>query len=280
MPSSPDPGRAERLADIYARAERLRRRRRARLSTGALLGSLAVFLVGLLMGTNLEIPQQLTSIGQPDPTTSTTELRPTTTTNPSLLADPGSDDPEPGTPPGEEAGPLSPPTTQPAQRPPASTTPADEHDPAPTTTTTLSSCRNSHDPTCGPLVYEPEPVNQPMTVEVTFSPQTPKPGERITFTVRVRDDGPASPGNCINQQTYGEPSEAVSFCTAACAAEAIKYGPWDPPPPENTSFQENFRHSYAEAGTYTATFSYNVGADCSFSPYRSTGEASITVPVG
>ena len=52
------------------------------------------------------------------------------------------------------------------------------------------------------------------------------------------------------------------------------------PPPENTRFQETFSHTYDEAGAYTATFAYNVGADCSFSPYRSTGEASITVPVG
>ena len=119
-----------------------------------------------------------------------------------------------------------------------------------------------------------------MSVELTFSPQHPRPGERVRFSVRVRDDGPASPGSCVNQQSYGESEEAAGHCTTACAPESLRFGPWDLPAPENTSFQESFRHSYAEAGTYTATFAYNVGEDCNFSPYRSSGEASVTVTVG
>lgn len=278
MPSSPDPTRAERLADIYARAERLRRRRRLRLGAGALLGSLAVFLVGLLVGSSLEVPHQLRTIGQPEvpSTTPTTEDRSTTTLPDRLAPDPG----EHGStiPPGQDDPIAAPPIDAQPSQPPVTSPPSTE---APTPdTTTPPACHNSHDPACGPLQYEPPPVNHPMAVDVTFSPQRPRPGEKVTFTVRVRDDGPADPGDCVNQQSYGEPGEAVSFCTASCAPEAIKYGPWDPPPPENTSFQESFRHSYAEAGTYTARFAYNVGSDCSFSPYRSTGEASITVPVG
>lgn len=278
MPSSPDPTRAERLADIYARAERLRRQRRTRLGAAGLLGSLAVFLVGLLVGSNLEVPHQLRTIGQPNvPSTTTTAEANSTTTFPARVADPdpgeqdsntASNPDDPLSAPRMEAEPLQPPVTS----PPSTEAPTPD-------ITTPPACRNSQDPACGPLRYEPSPVNLPMAVDVTFSPQRPRPGEEVTFTVRVRDDGPAGPGNCVNQQRYGEADEVVALCTASCMEEQ-KFGPWDPPPPENIRFQETFSHAYAEAGSYTATFAYNVGGDCTFSPYRSTGEVSITVPVG
>lgn len=276
MPSSPDPGRSQRLEDVYARAERLRRQRRARLGTGALLGSLAVFMVGLLVGSNLGVPQQLTTIGQPDPPSATTTTERQRTTTIDLPVEPPPEE-EGITPPDGEAG-VPPPTTNPP--PPPVTTP-------PTTVGTAPeppvpddlACQNSRNPACGPLRYEPPPVNEPMTVEVAFSPRNPEPGEEVTFTVRVSDDGPAKPGDCVNQQTYGEADEAVVFCTAACAPESLRYGTWDPPPPENSTFEETFRHTYEASGMYTATFAYNQGADCTFSPYRSQGEASVTVTV-
>lgn len=278
MPSSADPTRAERLADIYARAERLRRRRRIHLGAGALLGSLAVFLVGLLVGSSLEVPHQLRTIGQPDaPSTTATTGDHSTTTLSDPLAHPDHGDRGSNAPSGGE-GPVAVPPfeAQPVQPPATSATPTTEVPPA--DVAIAPACRNSVDPACGPLRYEPPPVNQPMVVDVTFAPQRPRPGDTVTFTVRVRDDGPASPGNCVNQQRYGEVDEAVSVCTASCGEER-RFGPWDPPPPENTRFQEPFSHTYAEAGTYTATFAYNVGDDCTFSPYRSTAEASITVEV-
>lgn len=279
MPSSPDPTRAERLADIYARAERLRRQRRIRLGAGAVLGSMAVFLVGLLVGSSLEVPHRLRTIGQPDvPSTTATTGGHSTTTLPDRLADPDHGDRGTNAPPGEEGPVAVPPPEAHTLQPPATSAPPTTE--APTTDVTVPpACRNSVDPACGPLRYEPPPVNHPMVVDVTFAPQRPRAGEPVTFTVRVRDDGPASPGNCVNQQRYGEVDEAVSVCTASCVEEP-RFGPWDPPPPENTRFQEKFSHTYAEAGAYTATFAYNVGDDCTFSPYRSSGEASITVEVG
>ncbi|HEV2810901.1 MAG TPA: hypothetical protein VGV93_10965 [Acidimicrobiales bacterium] len=279
MPSSLDPSRAERLADIYARADRLRRQRRTRLGAGALLGSLAVFLVGLLVGNSLEVPHQLRTIGQPDvPSTTATTEGHSTTTLPDRLADSDHGDRGSNTPPHDEGPVAVPPFEPPPVQPPATSAPPTTE--APTADVTVPpACRNSVDPACGPLRYEPPPVNHPMVVDVTFVPQRPKPGENVTFTVRVRDDGPASPGNCVNQQMYGEVDEVVGVCTASCV-EDQRFGPWDPPPPETTRFQETFSHTYAEAGTYTATFAYNVGGDCTFSPYRSGGEASITVEVG
>lgn len=276
MPSSPDPRRAQRLDDVYARAERLRRQRRARLGSGALLGSLAVFVVGLLVGSNLGLPQQLTTIGRPDPPPSTTTTERPAPTSTDLPVDPAPDA-DAVTPPDGEAG--VPPATNPLPPPPVTTTPTTVGTAPEPPVPDVLPCRNSRDPACGPLRYEPPPVNQPMTVEVAFSPRNPEPGEEVTFTVRVNDDGPATPMSCMNSQTYGEPNEAVGLCTASCVAPEPRHGPWDPPPPEDTSFQETFRHAYAEPGTFTATFAYNVGEDCTFSPYRSQGEASVTVTV-
>ncbi len=280
MPSSPDHIRSQRLADVYARAERLRRQRRARLGTGAaLLGSLAVFVVALLAGSTLEVPQEVSSTDQPAASSTTTSQRPSTTTTTGEF--PIESDQEEGatTPPDEEATVGFPPTTLSTRLPRTSTAVVNEPAPSPETPTAAPICRNSRDPACGPFYFDPPPFNEPMAVDVVFSPQNPEPGEEVTFTVRVSDDGPASPGSCINTQRYGEPDDLVSVCSASCVPTEPKYGPWDPPPPENANFEETFRHTYAEAGTYTATFSYNVGADCSFSPYRSSGEASVTVPV-
>ena len=278
MPSSPEPDRTQRLAEVYARAERLRRQRRARLGTGALLGSLAVFMVGLLVGSNLGIPQQLTTIGRPDaPSTTTTERPTTTTTTSGLPVEPGPEAPGSNTPPGGEAAAQPPaPDPQPS-RPPETTTPTTQ--PAPTTSTTVPSCRNSRDPACGPFRYDPVPVNEPMNVEVTFSPRSPEVGKVVTFTVRVDDDGPAAAGDdCINSQSFGD-EETTSACVEDCERPEPRHGPWDPPPPENAGFEETFRHTYTERGIYTATFSYNQGANCRENPYYSQGEASVTVTV-
>jgi hypothetical protein len=43
--------------------------------------------------------------------------------------------------------------------------------------------------------------------------------------------------------------------------------------------EETFRHVYSEAGEYAAFFGYNLGDDCDPSPYRSRGEARVTVSV-
>jgi hypothetical protein len=123
-----------------------------------------------------------------------------------------------------------------------------------------------------------------MSIEVTYEPTAPMAGHEVVFTVRVRDDGPLSAGSCTNSQDFGwYPSEQEArrgVCTAACAAPRQRYGPWDPPPPENDSITEAFRHTYGRSGSYTARFGYNIGENCNFSPYKSRGEAAVTVDVG
>lgn len=281
MPSNPDPRRADRLADVYARAERLRLRR-ARRVAGTAFGSIALLVTGVLVGANLDAGQLLRTVapaGTTAPSTSTTASPTTTsieanidddTTDTSALAPVEPDDgPDAGTDRAGGDGEGRERRTTTTAAPPPTTT----------STTTAPPCRNSRDPACGPLRYEPVPVNQAMTIEVTVKPANPEPGEEVTFTVKVSDDGPVSPASCVNTQRFGEDDESVPFCTAACAAEAAKYGPWDPPPPEDISFEETFRHTYDKGGTFTATFAYNAGADCSFSPYRSQGEGTVDITV-
>jgi hypothetical protein len=286
MPSKPDPQRSARLTDVYARAERLRRQRRSRWVGGAGVASAALFAIGILVGSNLDSSRLVTTIGPASVASSTTAgPRPETGDASAPAADPSAvsgapsgsgTEPDGATPRRDE--PDSPETAATTVSAPGTAAPVSTAPPA--TTTTVAPCRSSRDPACGPLRYEPEPANAPMSVEVRFRPERPRPGEEVTFTVRVGDDGPATAGSCINTQTFGEAGEDVSLCTASCAAPEPRYGSWEPPPPENVEFEETFTHTYGEAGTYTATFAYNQGSDCSFSPYRSTGEATVTVPVG
>ncbi len=283
-PLSPDRSRAERLADVYSRAERLQRQRRTRLSTGALVGSLAVFLIALMAGNGLDPPQEVRTSNQPAGL-STTPTEPPSTTTTSTVADlPSEAGPEKDLKrrPREEIAAVDPASTSVPTRPRStSTTAMSEPEPSPETSTTVLLCRNSHDPACGPFYFDPTPVNQPMVVEVTYSPENPQPGEQVTFTVRVRDDGPAGPGRqCGNFQSYGKGELASGVCSVSCVPLEPKYGPWDPPPPANTDFEDTFRYTYSKPGTYIASFSYNpLTDDCGMNPYHSQGRASVNVQV-
>ena len=288
------PGVEQRVGWTGALAGVVDRARRGRRSSqlGALVASLAVFAVGLLAGSTFEVRQEVTSVDRlqasttttspPPTTTSTSRRRPPPTTTPTTVQElpvaPDAGEDLTASPAGPAARAstgagtaarrrVSPDVVRTASRP---TSVASE--PA-------RSCRNSVDPACGPFHFDPPPVDEPMRVEVTVSPEEPEPDDEVTFTVRVEDDGPARPDDCVNTQTYGERDEEVGVCSADCPPSEPRYGHWDPPPPERTSFEEKFRHTYREAGTYTATFRYNEGADCSSSPYRSRGEASVTVTV-
>ncbi len=143
-------------------------------------------------------------------------------------------------------------------------------------TPTTAVCRNSYDQACGPFRWDPQPANRPMDVEVSSSPQEAKVGQEVAFTVRVRDDGPVYAGSCGNGQSYGDGTHSTR-CSFACAGP-LKYGPWDPPPPKNSSFTETFRHTYEGPGAFTAEFEYN-GGDCTFSPFSSQGRAMVQVTV-
>lgn len=263
MPSTAERTRAERLADVYGRAGRIRRRRRLTRG-GAFVGSLAL-VAGFVAAAGPGGDRQVDVVAGPDRSTATgdTAESPTATHPPTAATT-------------LQADPSAPATSTTLAPPPTAAGPAVD---APATgPPTTAVCRNSYDPVCGPFRYDPEPVNRPMTVAATASPTSPSPGEEVVFTVTVSDDGPISPNDCINTQQYGDGSP-FSICTAACPPQPQRFGPWDPPPPEPRTVTEQFRRDYEAPGVYTAEFTYNAGADCTFSPYRSTASGTVTITV-
>lgn len=146
--------------------------------------------------------------------------------------------------------------------------------PFPTTTTLV--CRNSADPACGPLYYDPPITNEPATMEVTVEPAAPKPGQRVTFTPHVTDpDSVIISGTfCPSWVNFGEGNS--TGCQASCAARPPQFGPWTPPPARPSEARFTLGHTYKKSGTYTAHFTVTAGG-CSPRPSEAT--ASVTVHV-
>ena len=149
--------------------------------------------------------------------------------------------------------------------------------------TAVVTCRNSADPACGPFRFDPQPgADLPMTVQAVAGPTSPVAGQEVVFQVTLADPDGVTPGSSLFH--FGD-----SGTGASSFAECKKYGPWDPPardPARATEIQE-VRHTYAEAGTYTATFSFEAGPfGCVDSvtgrgdrPYASGGIGTVTVVV-
>ena len=154
--------------------------------------------------------------------------------------------------------------------------------PAPTTaphgTTTTLVCRNSTNPACGPFRWDPPPgPNSPLTVQVTYSPSSPKAGETVTFHVVVDDPDAKINRVCNYNAVYGDGSvQPGCGSSALCAAV---YGPWTPPARVADHYGTDFQHTYATAGTYTASFSFQSTSFCYPDPYGSQGSGSATVTV-
>src|SRR5579872_131983 len=131
------------LSVVRERAGAHRRRRRMLVAT---IGSLAVVLLAALSLAFASVeghPQRLHSVGQPpsgtEPTTVVTDVTSTTQAPVTTV--------------------VVPPTVA---APPA-------------VTTTSLVCRDSLDPACGPFRWDPQPLaNEPLTVQVTFSPAQPR----------------------------------------------------------------------------------------------------------
>jgi hypothetical protein len=159
-----------------------------------------------------------------------------------------------------------------------STTVAAAHQAHPTTTSSLY-CRNSTDPGCGPFRWDPEPgPNQPLTIQVTFSPSQPVAGQPVTFHITASD-----PDAYISHHGV-DFGDAMTAMLAPAAYWTPHYGPWTPPAPhpDRKTFDE--QHVYSAPGTYTMTaraWSANDIPGGTFGPYDSGGEAwTVQVVVG
>ena len=187
-----------------------------------------------------------------------------------------------------QAAPSTVPTTTPA--PPVATTvfhasagTAIKPRVTPASPPPVVTCRNSTDPACGPFRFDPQPaVDVAMTVQAVVEPASPVAGQELVFRLTLVDPDGGTPGSSIfdfGDSAIGESSFAM----------CDKYGPWDPPAgdaPTATEVQE-VRHTYASAGTYTATFSFEAGPfECvdavtgrGDTPYASPGSATVVVVV-
>jgi hypothetical protein len=179
----------------------------------------------------------------------------------------------------EEAEPSPSPSEEPS---PTSSEAPEESNTEPSPEATLE-CRNSTNPDCGPFYWDPPPgENKPLTVDVQVNPQRPQAGEKVIFTIFVRDRDAKIDRQCISHRDFGDGSppegcEMTGFCPTM-------YGPWDTPPKGPDEWEFTLDHVYEEAGEYTATFRFISagGPDpgCPHPhPYASSGEGSVTFVV-
>jgi hypothetical protein len=268
----PRPNRSQEqlLSLVYEKAHS--RGRTKRLQTG-LTVAVAVVLIGGLTGIlsrdNSGDSSQVRAVGGA-PGSSASFVEATVTTV--LGAAPPTVVPELPLAPGATAPEVVPPSLPP--EPPID--PAEEPSPATPDPVATSTCRDSYEPTCGPLSWDPPPAaNQPLTVSVTATPAAPKPGEAVTFRVVVSDPDSMIIGECPTIQTYGDGSLSQGCSLAACRG---KFGPWTPVArPGHTEL--TYEHVYSSAGTYTARFGFTSEFCGGSEPYRSQGDGALAVVI-
>ena len=268
--TGPVPNRTEEelLALVRQKADAVstQRRRQLGLATGVLLVLGLTATVVTRGGAGPET-QLETVAGDP---TSSTFASPSTTTATSILIPPA---------------PSSTTTTEVRSTSttgrPRATTPTTARAAAPATTvpatTTSLACRNSWDPACGPLRWDPNPgPNKPLTVAVTVSPPSPKAGDTVTFRVTVDDpDGDQLLSRDLGTVDYGDGTPVTGVSGHRDCLQL--YGPHTPPDPVLVHEEITFQHVYATPGTYTATFTYRSLGDCARGPSEGIGSATVTV---
>jgi hypothetical protein len=170
------------------------------------------------------------------------------TTNPPAPAPPSKPLDEIGSPPGSKPEPAS----------------HNVRPPAPT-----SRCRNSVAEACGRFFWSPAAAkDSPLRIDAEINPATVAAGEEVTYTVTAKD-GDATIVGIVAR--FGDGTDKGPTLIA-CAAPH-RYGPWTPPARQAGKKTVTFRHVYAKAGSYKASFTARSGA-CG-SPYGGT----LTLPV-
>lgn len=210
----------------------------------AAVALLTVAAIGFLDGGD---DQRATGVEADRPTPTTTEARArrttTTTADLDVLGDVTEREPGSTT---TTAAPGPAPTPAPALPTPPPTTAPAPPPAAPTTTT----CRNSTDPACGPLVWDPAPGPYEVEVEEVSVPLRAVVGEAVTFAVdHVERAGPDAIGACATWTVDDPGVPNVSTCEAvnhSCA----RFGPHDPPPPSTERVRVQRTVTFTSPGTY------------------------------
>jgi hypothetical protein len=142
-------------------------------------------------------------------------------------------------------------------------------------------CRNSYDPACGPFRWDPDPgPNQALAGDVTTSPESPRAGEKVTFTI-TGSDLDASPVGVCNY-SFGDGPDVV--CDPRPAMDPSycpkQYGAWNPPPREEGRLNTALQHTYPRPGTYQVSFDLRSAMDKCNNPYASGAIVKTTVIIG
>jgi hypothetical protein len=122
-----------------------------------------------------------------------------------------------------------------------------------------------------------------MSIQVSYQPPNPAPGDKVTFTVRTNDpDASINPnGSCRDYTLYGdEPGGTVPGGCGPCPSTG-RYGPWTPPAKSSGSRVDYPFHAYPKEGDFTATFRRASGDPCpdQTDPYASEATQLVSVTV-
>lgn len=140
-------------------------------------------------------------------------------------------------------------------------------------------CQNSVDPACGEFRWEPPPgPNAGLTISVTYSPQAPRAGDTVTFTLRVTDPDHLITGNCTRVE-YGDGAVEPGLPCNPDPPCNDAHGPWRPPAPTRGERTFTFSHEYRSPGDFRASFEFHTDLDHCRNPYGSAGVESVTVNV-
>jgi hypothetical protein len=185
---------------------------------------------------------------EPDASTTTVSPAPTSTTAASTPARPSQQ---------TVRGPAPAPPTPTTTRPPTATT------------TTTVPCRNSTDPSCGQLTWDPERGAYQVEVHEVSIPLTGEAGEPVRFAVDYVDRaGPDARGACVNWSAPGAETN-ISSCEII-DTDCARTGPHDPPPPSEERIPVAMEFVFPEPGVYEVTVSGNLAthlADACPSPW-------------
>lgn len=153
--------------------------------------------------------------------------------------------------------------------------------PAPTAPPTTV-CRNSAEPSCGPLVWDPAPANQGPGVVVVESVEEAVVGRPVRLVVAVEDpDGGAGDGTCEDWSSSDPGVIATGSCTDVPEA-CTRFGPHDPPVPSPARTTHGTTVTFTEVGVQTVTvsgFTPDTLPDGCPNPYHSTWTHTFQVLV-
>ena len=142
--------------------------------------------------------------------------------------------------------------------------------------TSVACERNSTDPRCGPLSWDPpEGENRGLTISVD-APTEARVNDVVIFRVAVSDPDHLVTGNC-RVADFGDGTVVRGGCTRPPCPDA--HGVWDTPPRQAGNGGETYQHRFTSAGAFMVSFTYRTDMDRCPDPYGSFGVETVRVTV-